>query len=433
MEVHGGSLRGRPYPAITASVLLLTILLDSSVALVLSALLGVLAAAVTGLAELGAYTFLSGLAGLVVVRRGERLGHFVQAAFAMAIVNVHCATVHQLLRWLRPENAEWRAVASVDSDGRGGDMGSGRRFSAVLAALSLLMVVIGSAAPVGVAAKGSGPSMVGRAASYHLSRPAREVAQSQPAQSQSRPAPARRNPLADEPDQGSRGTRDRGPVPADPLSGRTGAKSVAPPPFLSFNGTGNPTACAGCLPPDTVGDVGPSHYIQMVNSTKVAIYNKTGTPLAVPFDLGLLWPVSDLCSANDGDPNVLYDSRADRWMLSQFVANQGQALCFAVSTTSDPTGTYNLFRFTTSATAGDFPDYFKVGIGPDAYFVGTNEFLGSGYSAYAFDRTKMLVGDPTAGFIKFNQPGAAGTTNFLMPADLDGPNAFLGTAGYFYT
>jgi putative nucleotidyltransferase with HDIG domain len=80
-----------------AAALLLAILLDSSVALVLTALLGVLAAAITGLAELGAYTFLSGLAGLVVVRRGERLGHFVQAAFAMAVVNVLVVSTFTLL------------------------------------------------------------------------------------------------------------------------------------------------------------------------------------------------------------------------------------------------------------------------------------------------------------------------------------------------
>jgi len=45
--------------------------------------LGALAAAVTGLAELGTYVFLGSLAGIIIVRRGERLGHFAQAALAM--------------------------------------------------------------------------------------------------------------------------------------------------------------------------------------------------------------------------------------------------------------------------------------------------------------------------------------------------------------
>ena len=65
-----------------------------------------------------------------------------------------------------------------------------------------------------------------------------------------------------------------------------------PPLDLRFNGLANPFACGGCSPPDTVGDIGKKHYIQMVNATKVAIFNKTGTLLAPPFDLGTLWPRS---------------------------------------------------------------------------------------------------------------------------------------------
>ncbi|MEA2621684.1 MAG: cyclic-di-AMP phosphodiesterase PgpH [Chloroflexota bacterium] len=80
-----------------AAVLLLAVLLDSSVALVVAALLAIVASAITGLAELGAYVFLAGLAGLVVVRRGERLGHFVQAGLAMAVVNVLVVSTFTLL------------------------------------------------------------------------------------------------------------------------------------------------------------------------------------------------------------------------------------------------------------------------------------------------------------------------------------------------
>jgi putative nucleotidyltransferase with HDIG domain len=80
-----------------AAGLLLAVLLDSSVAIVVMALLGVLAAAVTGLAELGTYVFLGSLAGIIVLRRGDRLGHFVQAGLAMAIVNVLVVSTFTLL------------------------------------------------------------------------------------------------------------------------------------------------------------------------------------------------------------------------------------------------------------------------------------------------------------------------------------------------
>lgn len=95
------------------------------------------------------------------------------------------------------------------------------------------------------------------------------------------------NPLAHEADGGRRGTANPGRAPVDevitaPAPGRT------PTLDFSFEGIGNPTACSGCVPPDTNGDVGPNHYIQMVNATKVGIYNKTGTLLTAAFNLGTL-------------------------------------------------------------------------------------------------------------------------------------------------
>ena len=239
-----------------------------------------------------------------------------------------------------------------------------------------------------------------------------------PAISAPRIARPRINPLANEPDQGRRGTWNRTSVPVDPLAGRSAGTRASPPVLLSFDGIGNPASCGGCTPPDTVGDVGPNHYIQMANSTKVSIYNKTGTLLTPAFDLGSLW-TSGNCAANAGDPVVRYDGQADRWVLSQF--NGASFLCFAVSQTPDPTGAYYTYEF----NVGSFPDYFKVGVWPDGYYVSANE---TSYTAYAFDRAMMLIGQP-ATFQKFT-----GETNFLLPSDLDGktpPPA--GAPNLFYT
>ena len=87
-----------PYLVPTAAAaLLLTVLLDAGVGLVMLALLSVLAGAVTGLAEVGAYLFLGGLAGIIVIRRGERVTQYVQAGIAMAVVNVTVVTAFALL------------------------------------------------------------------------------------------------------------------------------------------------------------------------------------------------------------------------------------------------------------------------------------------------------------------------------------------------
>ena len=96
----------------------------------------------------------------------------------------------------------------------------------------------------------------------------------------------------------------------------------------NFPGMNSPSS-----PPDTVGDVGPKHYVQMVNATQYQIWNKTGTSLAGPLTLGNLWPVGNVCRSNAGDPILVYDHLADRWLLTQF-ANPSH-MCIAVSQTPD--------------------------------------------------------------------------------------------------
>ena len=280
----------------------------------------------------------------------------------------------------------------------------------------LLAMLLATVVSLGSASAGSvsnGP-FTGQAESYALSPPVRSLPPSNG--SAAAPAPARINPLTGEP--GSQGaTQAPGDVIADPLAASSQSASGRTPPLdLRFRGTSNPFACDGCAPPDTIGDVGPNHYIQMVNATKVAIFDKTGT-LLKRFDLGDLWP-SGPCSDNFGDPVVLYDQLAHRWLLAQFAVPH--QLCFAISRTPNPLGSFHIFRF----NVGQFPDYFKVGVWPTGYYVSANE---STYTAYAFDRNKMLAGDPSASFVKFT-----GETNFLLPADVDGSKAPT-DGGLFYT
>ena len=94
-------------------------------------------------------------------------------------------------------------------------------------------------------------------------------------------------------------------------------QAPAPAPAVSFSGLDFNNWGQG-FPPDTVGDVGPNHYVQAVN-TSIGIYDKTGTELAA-FSFDTFMSQSDLgnlCETNNtGDPVVLYDSFEDRWVLS---------------------------------------------------------------------------------------------------------------------
>jgi subtilisin-like proprotein convertase family protein len=214
------------------------------------------------------------------------------------------------------------------------------------------------------------------------------------------------------------------------------APSVLPAPSVVFDGNSNADNATlfgfRLSPPDTNGDVGPNHYVQTVNLT-IRIFDKLGTPLipAAKFS-SIFAPLGAPCgSRDDGDPIALYDPMADRWLLSQFCFPFGDTTppffqTVAVSKTPDPTGAYYLYNFAVSTGNNEFPDYPHFGIWPDGYYMTTNQFLNGGSfdggGVFAFDRQKMLVGDPSASFIYFNRNLASfpEAQAGMLPADMDG-------------
>ena len=182
---------------------------------------------------------------------------------------------------------------------------------------------------------------------------------------------------------------------------------------------------SGSNPNDTTGDVGPDHFVQAINSS-FQVYDKTGTSLEGPTGLGQLWNdndgTTDACEQNAGDPVVLYDNLADRWMIAQFsrFAPFANIMCLAVSVTADPRLTQGYYAYTFDM--GSFPDYLKIGAWSDGYYFSAN---GSGSAMVAvFDRASMLNGVP-AGAVQFTGvPDLPNNSfNVLMPSDIDGTTA----------
>jgi putative nucleotidyltransferase with HDIG domain len=83
----------------TAAIgMLLAILLDASVATVMVAVIAIIGGALNGNSlEFAAFTFLGGMAGIIAVRKGDRLQVFVQAAIAVFVVNIVVVSVFSLL------------------------------------------------------------------------------------------------------------------------------------------------------------------------------------------------------------------------------------------------------------------------------------------------------------------------------------------------
>jgi hypothetical protein len=228
------------------------------------------------------------------------------------------------------------------------------------------------------------------------------------------------------------------PVPklpvVDPVQQITAPALAMPTPIQTFEGINQAGGCGNCIPPDPNGAVGPNHYVEMVNSS-YAVYNKTGTLLAGPVDINQLWAnLPGQCQVNNsGDPVVVYDHFADRWVISQFAVAGPYDECVAVSKTPDPTGAYYVYDFRLSDTV--FHDYPKLGVWPDAYYMTTNEFppnaeLSAGFGAFAMERDKMLLGLPAR--LVFFDLGTI-NTNFAsaLPSDVDGPPPPLGSPNYF--
>lgn len=183
-------------------------------------------------------------------------------------------------------------------------------------------------------------------------------------------------------------------------------------------------------PPDTNGDVGPNHYMQMINLI-TTIFDKTGNVVSGPFASNAFWTgVGGNCEPfNQGDPVTLYDETNDRWLVSQFAFDDNFTTfsqCVAISQTGDPTGAYNRYEFSFDGLG--LPDYPKHGIVTDSVTLMANLFspplfFFSGTFIAAIDKDAMYAGQTTT-LVGFNLGG--GQFGFL-PADLDDPS---GTASF---
>jgi PKD repeat protein len=211
------------------------------------------------------------------------------------------------------------------------------------------------------------------------------------------------------------------PVVQTSINGTSQAAST------SFEGINN---VSGVLPPDTNGDIGPNHYIQIVNLA-FAIFDRNGNMLQAPENINTLWSgFGGPCeTGNDGDPIVLYDHLADRWMVSQFALPRFPRgpfyQCIAVSQTGDPLGAWHRYEFLISNDK--LNDYPKFGLWPDGYYMSVNQFKcnfvfcnWAGAGTVAFERDQMLTGGP-ARMVYFDLYNTDANLGGMLPADLDGP------------
>ncbi len=216
----------------------------------------------------------------------------------------------------------------------------------------------------------------------------------------------------------------------DPIVQSTEGTQTAATTIVNVDGQ---QSLAGFDPLDPNGMVGPDYYVQAINSN-YQIFNKNGTAALASIDLATLFPKS----TDEGDPVVMYDRFADRWVITEFQDNPScnncneNELLFAVSKTNDPRGAYYLYTFMPDSL--DYADYPKFAIWADGYYETCNC---DNQKVTVYDRTKMLAGDPTAGFIvipSFSNPNTASQGGFFCPQTLyaDGQLPPYGSPEYLF-
>lgn len=215
--------------------------------------------------------------------------------------------------------------------------------------------------------------------------------------------------------------------------------ALGPPPNLAasvieaFDGIRqglNYNPSSGVFPPDTNGSVGADYFVQWVNQAFAVFDKKDGHMVGAPRNGNVLWQgFGGNCEQdNDGDPIVIYDKIADRWLMTQFAIRQPNpsdvhySQCVAISKTSDPLGSYFRYEYKFQ----QMNDYPKFGVWRDGYYVSFNMFRSSeggwaGAKVCALERSKLLIGDPTANIVCFDPKDESGSpVGGVLPADIDG-------------
>lgn len=204
------------------------------------------------------------------------------------------------------------------------------------------------------------------------------------------------------------------------LSAATGAQAASV--LLGFEGISQYDVAAlgrNFLPPDTMGAVGQTQYVETVNGG-FAVYDKaTGTQLSLTSDVAF-WAGAGQTGAN-GDQRVMYNAAAGRWIMVSFGANT-KDLQIAISDTDNALGSWKSVKFEGYGGLGfgAVADYPTLALDGNAVYIGTNNFApASSSGANAFRGTTLNV-IPLDSLFSAGAPTVTSIQQFFTP--------FTGTA-----
>ncbi|MEE8169485.1 MAG: hypothetical protein V3T70_02965, partial [Phycisphaerae bacterium] len=146
----------------------------------------------------------------------------------------------------------------------------------------------------------------------------------------------------------------------------------------------------GIRPPDTMGAVGPNHFVEAINGN-VSIFDKaTGYGLS---SVSLLAFFTEVHTEDiPFDPRVVFDHHSGRWVVMAADCRcTPNTIVFAVSRTEDPTDSWILVGF----PAGGFADYPTLGVDADGIYIAAN----ISEKVWAIEKAPLLEDPPSVGVI----------------------------------
>ena len=189
------------------------------------------------------------------------------------------------------------------------------------------------------------------------------------------------------------------PQPSAP-SDEGGPLIPSPAPSQSFlahpDGPKIGTTTGFIIPPDTMGAVGRTKIMTTLNNDWVVQNKTTGAQLS-GVSMDTFW--AGTTATGSFDPRVQYDPYNDRWIVAAVSNAQstGASILIGISDTSDPEGTFTLFRFEADDfTSGgnsvddEWADFPMLGFNKNWVAVGVNMFTNT---SNAFTNGRVLVLD----------------------------------------
>ena len=200
----------------------------------------------------------------------------------------------------------------------------------------------------------------------------------------------------------------------------------------SIAGPGRTSDSISSIPPDSVGDVGPTQVLMHANG-RIKVYDKfTGAVGGLDVADTTFWN-SVRNGVGISDPRVEYDRLSGRWFLCMInVASTQNRILIAVS--SGPTITNSSsFSFYQITPAANFIDYPTLGVDANALYIGGNIFTSSSGSfartdGWVINKANLIAGSLTATYFANLAAGTGAGPLTPQGVSNDDPSA---TEGYF--